>query len=195
MNEFLNFSYNALNLLDNKFHKNIEGTLIDSFIHELQDSLKLQEANSILEKIPRNANLHFAKFEENYAVCFDYSSKTVYNIPKSYIKGKEPEIGDAIKAISSKDFRIDSTGIPVNPKDIDTLLNECTYATISSKLAILPEYYKISNIGIDFAICKNQNTNKIEHIPIDEIPKSAKDGDTLIYKNGSYYIKNRKIMN
>ena len=189
MNDFLNFSYNALNLLDNKFHEKIEGTLIDSFIHELQNHLRLQESNSILEKIPKSANLHFARFEADYAVCFDYSSKTIYNVPKSYIKGKEPEIGDAIKAISTKDFRVDSTGIPVNPNKINYLLNECDYANVPVKLNILPEYYKITNIGIDFAICKSQNTNKIEHIPIDEIPKMAKAGDTLIYKNGSYYIK------
>lgn len=189
MNDFLNFSLNSLNLLDNKIHDNIKGTFVDSFIHELQDYLKLQESNTILENIPKNTNLHFAKFEGNYAVCFDYSSKTIYNIPKSYLKGTSPEIGDAMKKISSKDFRVDYTGIPANSNNINDLLNECSYAHISSKLNIIPEYYKISEIGTDFAVCKNLNTNKIENIPIADVPVNAKDGDTLMYKDGKFIIK------
>lgn len=189
MNDFLNFSLNTLNLLDNKIHDNIKGTFVDSFIHELQDYLKLQESNTILENIPKNANLHFAKFEDNFAVCFDYSSKTIYNIPKSYLKGTSPEIGDAIKKISSKDFRVDSTGIPASLSNIDNLLNECSYAHIPSKLNIIPEYYKISKIGTDFAVCKNLNTNKTENIPIDDVPVNAKYGDTLMYKDGKFIIK------
>lgn len=189
MNDFLNFSLNSLNLLDNKIHDNIKGTFVDSFIHELQDYLKLQESNTILENIPKNTNLHFAKFEGNYAVCFDYSSKTIYNIPKSYLKGTSPEIGDAMKKISSKDFRVDYTGIPANSNNINDLLNECSYAHISSNLNIIPEYYKISEIGTDFAVCKNLNTNKIENIPIADVPVNAKDGDTLMYKDGKFIIK------
>ena len=53
----------------------------------------------------------------------------------------------------------------------------------------LPEYYQISDIDIDFAVCKNLNTNKSENIPIDEVPKDAKNGDTLLYKNGKFIIK------
>ena len=189
MNDFLNFSYNALNLLDNKIHDKINGTFVDNFIHELQDYLKLQETNLILENIPKGTNLHFAKFEGEYAVCFDYSSKTIYNIPKSYIKGKKPEIGDAIKVISSNDFRVDFSGIPAKPDNINSLLNECNYASITSKLNILPEYYQISKIGIDFAVCKNLNNKKKENIPIDDIPKNAKNGDTLVYKNGKFTKK------
>lgn len=189
MNDFLNFSLNSLNLLDNKIHDNTKGSLIDNFIHELQDYLELQTSNLILENLPNNTNLHFAKFEGNFAVCFDYSSKTIYNVPKSYLKGTSPEVGDAIKKISSKDFRVDSTGISANPNNIDELLNECSYAHIPSKLNIIPEYYKISEIGIDFAVCKNLNTNKSENIPIDDIPNNAKNGDTLVYKNGNFIIK------
>ena len=189
MSNFLNFSLNSLNLLDNKIHDNIKGTIVDDFIHELQNYLKIQKTNSILENIPKNSNLHFAKFEGDYAICFDYSTKTIYNIPKSYIKGNHPEIGDAIRAISSNDFRVDYSGIPANPKDINSLLNECSYTNISSKMNIIPEYYKISEIGVDFATCKNLNTNNIENIPIDNIPKNAKAGNTLIYKNGKFIIK------
>ena len=186
MNNFLNFSYNALNLLDNKIHDNIKGSLVDNFIHEFQDYLKLQTSNSILENLPNNINLHFAKFEQNFAVCFDYSSKTLYDIPKSYLKGASPEIGAALKIISSKEFCVDSTGIPANPNNIDDILNECSYKNLSTK--ILPEYYKISDIGIDFAVCKNINTNKTENIPIDDIPKNAKNGDTLVYKDGNFLL-------
>lgn len=187
MNDFFNFSLNSLNLLDNKIHDNIKGTLVDKFIHELQEYLELQTSNSILENLPNNTNLHFAKFEGNFAVCFEYSSKTLYNIPKSYLKGTLPEIGDALRIISSKEFCVDSTGIPVNPNNINDILNECSYTNLSTK--ILPEYYKISDIGIDFAVCRNINTNKIENIPIDDIPKNAKNGDTLVYKDGNFIIK------
>ena len=94
MNNFLNFTYNALNLLDNKIHDNIKGSFVDNFIHELQNYLELQTSNKILETLPKNANLHFAKFEDDYAICFDYSSKTIYNIPKVYLKGSIPEAAE-----------------------------------------------------------------------------------------------------
>ena len=190
MNDLLNFSYNALNLLDNQIHDNIKGSLVDNFIHELQNYLELQTNNKILETLPKNSNLHFAKFEGNYAVCFDYSSKTIYNIPKSYLQGATPKVGEALRKVSFKDFRVDYSGIPANANNINELLNECSYATISSKINILPEYYQISDIGIDFAVCKNLNNNKTENIPIDDIPKNAKNGDTLIYKDGKFIIKN-----
>jgi len=189
LNDFLNFSLNSLNLLDNTIHDNIKGTFIDNFIHELQSFLEFQTNAKILENLPNNTNLHFAKFEDNYAVCFDYSSKTIYNIPKSYLKGVAPEVGEALKKVSSKDFRVDHTGIPANANIIDKLLNECSYSTLSSKINILPEYYQISDIGVDFAVCENLNTNKPENIPIDDVPKNAKNGDTLVYKNGKFIIK------
>ncbi|MBR6504782.1 MAG: hypothetical protein IKT41_03625 [Clostridia bacterium] len=189
MNDFFNFSYKALNLLDNKIHDNIKGSFIDNFIHELQNHLEFQSNDKILENLPKNTNLHFARFEGNFAICFDYSSKIIYNIPKSYLKGETPETGEALKKVSSKDFRVDYTGIPANANNIDNLLNECRYATLSTKTNILPEYYKISDIGVDFAVCKNLNTNKPENIPIDDIPKNAKNGDTLIYKAGRFIIK------
>lgn len=188
MNDFFNFSLNSLNLLDNKIHDNIKGTFFDNFIHELQNFLEFQTNDKILENLPNNTNLHFAKFEDDYAICFNYSSKTIYNIPKSYLNGSTPEVGEAIKKVSSKDFRVDTTGISANANDIDKLLNECSYATLSSKINVLPEYYQISDIGIDFAICKNLNTNKSENIPIDEVPKDAKNGDTLVYKDGKFII-------
>lgn len=189
MNDFLNFSLNSLNLLDNKIHDNIKGTFVDNFIHELQDYLEFQTNDKILENLPDNTNLHFAKFEDDYAICFDYSSKTIYNIPKSYLNNSTLEIGEAIKKVSSKDFRVDTAGISANANDIDKLLNECSYATLSSKINVLPEYYQISDIGIDFAVCKNLNTNKFENIPIDEVPKDVKNRDTLLYKNGKFIIK------
>lgn len=189
MNDFLNFSLNSLNLLDNKIHNNIKGSFIDNFIHELQNYLELQTIDKILENLPNNTNLHFAKFEGNFAVCFDYSSKTIYNIPKSYLKGITPETGEALKKVSSKDFRVDSTGIPAKAENINKLLNECSYKVLPAKSNILPEYYQISNIGTDFAICKNLKTNNLENIPIDDIPSNAKNGDTLIYKNNNFIIK------
>jgi len=90
---------------------------------------------------------------------------------------------------SSKDFRIDYTGIPANPDNFNNFLNECSYVNLPSSLNILPEYYKISEIGLDFAVCKNLNTNKPENIPIDDVPKNAKNGDTLVYKDGKFLVK------
>ena len=55
MNDFLNFSLNSLNLLDNQIHDNIKGTFVDDFIHELQSYLELQTSNTILENLPKNA--------------------------------------------------------------------------------------------------------------------------------------------
>lgn len=189
MNDFLNFSLNSLNLLDKQIHDNLKGTFVDDFIHELQNYLELHSNDKILENLPDNTNLHFAKFEDNYAVCFDYSSKTIYNIPKSYLKEENPEVGEAIKKVSSKNFRVDTTGISANANDIDRLLSECSYATLSSKISVLPEYYKISDIGVDFAVCKNLTTNKPENVPIDDVPKDAKNGDTLMYKNGKFLVQ------
>lgn len=189
MNDFLNFSLNSLNLLDKQIHNNLKRTFVDDFIHELQNYLELQLNDKILENLPDNTNLHFAKFEGNFAVCFDYSSKTIYNIPKSYLKEANPEVGEAIKKVSSKDFRVDSTGIPANTNHIDKLLNECSYATLFSEISVLPEYYQISDIGMDFAVCKNLTTNKPENIPIDDVPKDAKNGDTLVYKDGKFIMK------
>lgn len=57
MNDLLNFLLNSLNLLDNKIYDNIKSSLLDNFIHGLQTS------NSILDNLPNNTNLHFAKFE------------------------------------------------------------------------------------------------------------------------------------
>ena len=90
----------------------------------MQNHLELQTNNEILEKLPKNANLHFAKFESDYAICFDYSSKTIYSIPKSYLKGTTPKIGEPLKKVSSKDFRINKSGIPANPKHINNFLKE-----------------------------------------------------------------------
>lgn len=174
MNNFLNFSYNALNLLDNQIHDNIKGNFVDDFIHKLQNYLELHTNNEIINNIPDDSNLHFAKFENDFAVCFDYSSKTIYNIPKSYLKGITPEIGDALHKVSFKDFRVDYTGISATPDKIEDFLAECSYIKLPSNFNILPEYYKITEIGIDFAICKNINTNTSENIPIDDVPKNAK---------------------
>lgn len=105
------------------------------------------------------------------------------------LNGSTPEVGEAIKKVSSKDFRVDTTGISANANDIDKLLSECSYATLSSNINVLPEYHQISDIGIDFAVCKNLNTNKSENIPIDDIPKNAQNGDTLVSKDGKFIIK------
>ena len=42
---------------------------------------------------------------------------------------------------------------------------------------------------MNFAVCKNLTTNKPENIPIDDVPKDAKNGDTLVYKDGKFIMK------
>ena len=64
MNDFLNFSLNSLNLLDNQIHDNIKGSFVDNFIHELQNYLELQTSDKILENLPENSNLHFNQVEK-----------------------------------------------------------------------------------------------------------------------------------
>ena len=72
---------------------------------------------------------------------------------------------------------------------VGTNLNYFLNFSLSSKINVLPEYYQIYNICIDFAVCKNLYTNKLENIPIDDIPKNTQNGDTLVYKNGKFIIK------
>lgn len=190
MNDFLKFSHNALNLLDHKIHDKIKGSFVDNFINELQDYLELRKNNRILERIPKYTKLSFARFEKDYAVCFDYSNQIIYNIPKSSIKGPLPEPGEVLEVFSANDIQVDYTGILANENEIDNLLDECSYANLPSKIKILPDYYKISKIGIDFATCKNLKTNYRENVPIGEVPRNAKKGDVLKYKNGKYTITN-----
>ena len=83
MNDFLNFSLTSLNLLDNQIHDKIKGSFVDNFIHELKDYLELQQSNKILEKLPSKTNLNVAKFEGNFAICVDYSSRHLYNVHMS----------------------------------------------------------------------------------------------------------------
>lgn len=76
MNDFLNFSLNSLNLLDNKIHDNIKGSFVDDFIHELQNYLELQTNNTILENLPKNTNLHF----ENLKVIMQFALITLLKL-------------------------------------------------------------------------------------------------------------------
>lgn len=189
MNNFLNFSHDTLNLLDNKFHDKIKGSFINNFINDLQNYLELQKNNKILERIPKYTKLSFARFEKDYAVCFDYSNQLIYNIPKTSIKGALPEPGEVLEVFSANNIQVDYTGILANKNEIDMLLNECSYANLPSKTKLLPDYYKIMKIDIDFAICKNLKTNKRENIPIEEVPLDAKQGDVLKYKNKFTIVK------
>ena len=97
INDLLNFSSASLNLIDSRFHNGIENSFVDSFIHELQNYLKLKESNKILKNLSSNLDLHFAKFDSNFAVCFNYNKKAIFNIPKEYISGALPEIRRSCK--------------------------------------------------------------------------------------------------
>ena len=54
--------------LQKRIKESIKGTFVDNFIHELQDYLESQTNEKILENLPNNTNLHFARFENNYAI-------------------------------------------------------------------------------------------------------------------------------
>ena len=92
--------------------------------------------------------------------------------------------GDPVKFnVFEKKLYVDITGIPANSKDIKNLLTECSYVKLPSKLdKLLPNYYTVSELGVDFAICKNNKTLDLELIPIDEIPDNIRIGDMFRVK-------------
>ena len=87
----------GLSNLDKSIHSNIENSLIDNFLHELQDALTKMNSIKLIEKLPWHTTLTFAKYENNYAMCFDYNKGNIYYLPKENIVGNMPETGEALK--------------------------------------------------------------------------------------------------
>lgn len=127
-NNFLDFSNEALNKLDNFINNKKNNSIIDNFLHELQNHFTKLQSSSLVQNLPSNTILTFAKYEGNFAQCFDYNDKKIYYLPKDSIIGSKPETGDALKWYSSGKFYVDYTGIPAEKDKIDTYLKECTIA-------------------------------------------------------------------
>ena len=101
MDLFISLEKNLSNL-DKSIHSKIEKSFIDKFLHELQDALTKMNSSKLLEKLPWHTTLTFAKYENNYAVCFDYNKGNIYYLPKENIIGNMPEAGEALKFYSPR---------------------------------------------------------------------------------------------
>lgn len=127
-NDFLDLVNDSLTKLDNSIHNKIEGSFIDNFIHELQNHLDKLQSASLTGNLPSTTILAFAKYDGNFAQCFDYHDKKIYYLPKENIIGSKPEPGEVLKWYSPGKFYVDYTGIPAEEHKIDGYLSECTIA-------------------------------------------------------------------
>lgn len=127
-NDFLDLVGTSLTKLDNSIHNQIQGSYIDNFIHELKDHLAKLHSSSLLNSMPQHTILTFAKYDGNFAVCFDYNDKKIYYMPQENIVGSKPEPGEALKWYSPGKFYVDHTAILAEQDKIDSYLHECTIA-------------------------------------------------------------------
>lgn len=124
----LSFANDSLTTLDHFIHDEIEGSFIDNFIHELQSHLSKIQSSSLLDSMSQHTILTFAKYDGDFAVCFDYNDKKIYYMPRENIVGSKPKPGEVLKWHSPSKFYVDYTGIPVEEKKIDDYLQECSIA-------------------------------------------------------------------
>ena len=122
----LSFANDSLTKLDHSIHNKIEGSIIDNFIHELQNHLTKLQSSSLLSSMSQDTILTFAKYDGNFAVCFDYNDKKIYYMPQKNIVGSKPEPGEVLKWHSPGKFYVDYTGIPAEENKIDSYLQECS---------------------------------------------------------------------
>lgn len=123
--DFLDLAGKSLSKIDNSIK---DSTIIDKFIHELQDYFTKLQSADITKNLPNNTILAFAKYDGNFAQCFDYDNKKIYYIPKDNIIGPKPEIGETLKWYSQGKFYVDYTGIPAEESKIEEYLKECSIA-------------------------------------------------------------------
>lgn len=126
--DFIELSNNSLSKKDNLLDEKINHSVIEKFIHELQDYLTKIQSASIAKNLPNNTILAFAKYEGNFAKCFDYDNKKIYYIPRDSIVGPAPKKGETLKWYSQGKFYVDYTGILAEESKIDSYLKECTIA-------------------------------------------------------------------
>lgn len=116
------------NFLSKPINNNSENSFIKNFLSDLKDSLVKKQSFDAAKELSLHTILNFAKYDGNYAVCFDNNSKNIYYIPKDNIIGTKPEPGEVLKINSPGKFYVDYTGIPVKENLIEQLLNSCKIA-------------------------------------------------------------------
>ena len=126
--DFLNTVNNVLQGLDNSIHDKINGSIVDDFIHDLQDHLTKLQSSTLLSSLRPYSLLTFAKSDGNFAVCFNYNEKKIYYVPEQKIIGNKPEPGEALKVNPNGTFHVDYTAILAEENKIDGYLQECTIA-------------------------------------------------------------------
>ncbi len=126
--DFLDLVNDSLTKLDHSIHYKIKGSFIDNFIHELQNHLDKLQSASLTKDLPSTTILAFAKYDGNFAQCFDYTTKKIYYLPKDNIIGSKPEPGEALKWYSPGNFYVDYTGICADEHKIDDYLSKCIIA-------------------------------------------------------------------
>lgn len=126
--DFLNSANDILKNLDISLHSKIENSFVDNFLHELQSYFTKLQSASLLSNLPKHTILTFAKYDGNFAVCFDYNKKKIYYVPQENIEGSKPEPGEVLKVYSPGKFYVDYTGIPAEKDKIEDYLHECDIA-------------------------------------------------------------------
>lgn len=128
MHNFLDGLGNTINKLDKSIHNQIQGSIADKFIHELQDYLTKLQSASLLSSLNRHTILTCAEIDNNFATCFDYNEKKIYYVPTKNISGSMPEPGDALKMYRDGTFYVDYTAIFTEPDVLKSSFDECHIA-------------------------------------------------------------------
>lgn len=120
----MNFNF-FNNILNNTTNLDNTNSFISNFINELKNNLAKKQSFEIAKNLPLHTILNFAKYDGNFALCFDFSNKKLYYIPKENIIGTKPEPGEILKINSPGKFYVDYTGIPAKENKIENYLKEC----------------------------------------------------------------------
>lgn len=115
------------NLIQKPIDSKSKNSFIGNFINELKDNLNKKQSYECAKNLPWHTILNFAKFDDNFAQCFDYPNRKIYYIPKENLIGT-PEPGEVLKINSPGKFYVDYTGIPLKENLINDILNKCEIA-------------------------------------------------------------------
>ena len=115
--------------LNMPIYKNQSNNLFTkNFLFELQKHIAKINSSNILSNLYVHSLITFAKYDGNFAVCFDYNSKKIYYVPLSKITGNKPKPGEALKVCADGTFYVDYTAILAEENKIEGYLQECTIA-------------------------------------------------------------------
>ena len=98
-------------------------SIINDFSRELQNYLDKVHSSKLISSLPKNTILTFAKYDKNFAICFDYKEKKIY-----YLSKELPQPGEALKFYSDDKFYLDKTAILAEENKLDDYLKECKLA-------------------------------------------------------------------